>query len=864
MQPASRTASALEPYLRSCGYVKEQLAIPFQFDNVTVPIAAFACKPWDSWTACIAIVDANGDSKEAAAKVHPLGAPSVFACHADGVDWWAQGLSGPTTSRRIRWQEIGPAFKAHKSELSPSRIYSAKLHKSDAKASQLWFFDAGLMPAVERNRGKTLVRLIEQVIGDLHGALGSQLNSRQAQEDVYRTVFWLLAAKVLHDKKVPNFIKIDLRNVKEVFERIGRHHGERGRFPPFGKAGRPAIDAAAVRIATCGSLADVSSESLAYLNENTLIDKAAGGKRGKKTAAPYDIRKELGIHSTPSVLINHMLSQLWPLIKDINEDDRHVFEPACGHAPFLTAAMRWLRDWGKSGSSSSTHDYLRTHLHGLEEESFSEELARLSLTVADEPHGNSWEVKKGDMFKPGVLAKYARKCTILLANPPYEPFDDAAKKRYKQAGEPVTAITKAVEMLNRTLRNLPPGGVFGVVVPQGVLHDKESLSIRDFVLNKCELREVAVFADNLFEHSDHEVAVLIGRRCKGKPATSTLMYRRVREGGMEAFKERLEFSSGREVAQTRFAATKDLALLLPDLPELWDYLGDLPRLQHVANIQQGFQFLGKEELKGREVVSRTKRPGWIKAVLRADDGYNVWEAPRTEFIDADRKNIRTPGPLKSLGIPQVIVNYNPVSRDPWRVKPMIDEVGLAVSSNFVVFRPTQSKVSLRVIWAVLNSPIANAYSFCWAGKRHTLVKEWRAFPMPAIPPERQRAIEDWVNRYFAAAKAADEAFMREKDENAIRNALLRVDAEVLKLYNLSPRLERRLLDLFPGVERKGVGCKFGDYFPADFKPYIPLHEYISEEYQRSTAGELSRNFQPVRSKAALAALDLAEKLAAGY
>ena len=86
--------------------------------------------------------------------------------------------------------------------------------------------------------------------------------------------------------------------------------------------------------------------------ENALVDKAAGGKKAKKGEKSYDIRKELGIHSTPSALIHHMLSQMWSMIEEIKPEDRNVFEPACGHAPFLTAAMRWLRDWKQSGQST--------------------------------------------------------------------------------------------------------------------------------------------------------------------------------------------------------------------------------------------------------------------------------------------------------------------------------------------------------------------------------------------------------------------------------------------------------------------------------------------------------------------------------
>jgi len=89
--------------------------------------------------------------------------------------------------------------------------------------------------------------------------------------------------------------------------------------------------------------------------------------------------------------------------------------------------------------------------------------------------------------------------------------------------------------------------------------------------------------------------------------------------------------------------------------------------------------------------------------------------------------------------------------------------------------------------------------------------------------------------------------------------LQHVDAEILRLYDLPPRLERQLLDLFSGFRRRGVPFNFSRYFPEDFKPYFPLHVYLSEEYQRSTAGALRKRYKPVTDPVILAALDHAVK-----
>jgi hypothetical protein len=859
--PPALTASSLKPFLRRCGYTDSRLGEKYRFGNQTAPLAGFFGKPWDTRSACLGIVNADADSRAAAQLCLPLGTPTAFVCRTDVLDWYKLTPEGPSDARSIPARQIEGFFREHSRDLAPETIYAAKTRRSMPGARQLWFVDVGLMPAVERRDGETLHRLVEKAIQDLAAALGGQLRSRKAFADLYKTVFWLLAAKLLHEKDVENFKRIDLADVDDVFRRVGRHYAGIEDLPPGGKAWRPAIDAVAASIAEWGYLGSISTESLAYLYEKALIDKRPSGAAAKKLAKGTDIRKELGIHSTPPALVDHMLAQLWPFIEQIEPADRRVCEPACGHAGFLVAAMRWLREFSALPEGQDRHRYLRDRLRGIEVDSFARELAKLSLTIADVPFGNSWRIDDKDMFAPGVLRRAARECTVLLANPPYEPFTPADKARYRKLGEPVTAITKAVEMLQRTLPHLPPGGVFGVVVPQGVLHDKESASVREFLLKHCELTEISLFADNLFEEADHETAILLGRR-KAAAASATLWYRRVRERGMDAFKERLSFSLERPVTQSRFARSAGSSLLLPDLEGVWDYLRGAARLGASVHVQQGFQFRSKEELKGREVESRTKRPGWRPAILRVDD-YPIWDLPKRTWTDYSPETLRQRGGGAKPGTPQVVVNYRPVARDPWRIKAAVDDQGLPVSSRFLVFRPKKDSVPLRVLWAILNSPIVNAYAYCFSGKRETLPKEWRALPLPVLTQDAKEAILRAALGYLRLAQPPETFALGEPDEELIQKALFEMDAAVLRAYDLPPRLERQLLDLFRGVERKSVGCRFPGYFDPSFRPCIPLHEYLSDEYRRSTAGQMLQRLQPVRSQAAIAALDAAEALAAG-
>ena len=84
-------------------------------------------------------------------------------------------------------------------------------------------------------------------------------------------------------------------------------------------------------------------------------------------------------------------------------------------------------------------------------------------------------------------------------------------------------------------------------------------------------------------------------------------------------------------------------------------------------------------------------------------------------------------------------------------------------------------------------------------------------------------------------------------DSDVRQALLALDAAMLRLYDLPPRLERQLLDYFAGHERRGVGCDFQGYYPLGFTSYLPLHLVISDRFQRAAADATADRFKPGES-----------------
>lgn len=849
MPPPALTAASLVPHLRRCRYVDALLATDYDFGRGTVPLAGFADTPHDARSICIAAVDTDSDPSNAVASLKPLGAPVIFACHSGRMQWWKQTTGSPEILESIDAGQVKGFFSEHAADFAPANIFEGKTRRRLPGQTQLTFVDAGLMPLVEHESGAELSSLVERVIRGMEKSLGRHIKTGAEVDAVYKSTFWLLAAKVLREKRVQNFITIKLDDIDDVFRRVGLHYGDTNGLPPGGKSWRAAITEAADTIDGFPRLAHVSTDALAHVYENAMI--------------PPEVRKANGTHSTPGALVDYMVWQLWPWIEALPVDRRHVFEPACGHGAFLVGALRVLRQWSGIDDEKARHEYLRKHLHGIEYDSFAWEVARLRLALADMPHGNSWDLTNADMLAGSKLEAEAKRSGVLLANPPYERFTKEERSAYAKARIALRANTKACEMLRRTIPHLTRGACFGVVVPLGFLHSKEATELRRGLLADFELAEIDVFEDKLFEKSEPETAVLLGRRKLAARASGSLWYRRVRNIGVEAFRNRFAFSSEERVQTSRFEGGESANLFVPELDSVWRYLAEGSTLGTIATIGQGLFHRGESLPRSAWTIHDPAHSQDTLGYANVPDDLDIFRLPKPVGINLSEAAIDRIVAGAPTGKPQVLVNYSPVSREAWRLKATLDEKGLALTSRFIAVRPIHSSETALYLWAMLNSPLANAFAFCHLGKRDILVGTMRKMPVPCRSPEHAARIEEAAMRYRALAASFGPLYEPSATPEGIKQALLDMDAAVLRAYDLPPRLERQLLDLFQGVERKGVGCKFDSYFPPDFRPCIPLHEYISAEYKRSTTGELAKGFQPVRSKAAVAALDLAEELAAG-
>jgi hypothetical protein len=403
---------------------------------------------------------------------------------------------------------------------------------------------------------------------------------------------------------------------------------------------------------------------------------------------------------------------------------------------------------------------------------------------------------------------------------------------------------------------MQPGAVFGLVVPQTLLHSRNSVSLRGLIAKEFELQEICLLPDRVFKFSDAESALLIGRRrigARGKPVS--VRYRRVRERDVAQFRQNYATTSDRVVQPDRFADAPEHNMRLPDLEWIWAHLGDLSRLENIAQLGQGLFYRGGEELpSGAVTVSKSRFAGAVKGFASWRPNTQVHELPEEVWMNLDPSVADRRVTGANVGIPQVLLNYARVSRGPWCLEALIDREGHAVTSRFITVRSLSDGLPLEFLWAVCNSPLANAYVYAHSMQRDILVGLARRLPVPPLARGAVDSVCAAAHNYLAAAASTAQVLEAGRDEAEIRNLLLRLDAEVLRLYELPARYERQILDLFCDWTRPGVPVHFCGYFPQDFEPCVSLHDYISNDYVRSTAGALNGRYEPVKDPDLLRAL----------
>lgn len=802
---------AIEAELIRIGYRSETVVRDYEFADVfsargelrSVSLAAFTQTPESERSAAFSVIVPEGDVETEVAAHRALGAPLIFSIDATEVGVWrVSGDDRPELLERVGLDALPELFKRNAERWSPDSV------------RQLDFVDLGLLPAIEREIHSKLDRLLKEVIG----LLIPRGNVRR-EEAAFRTTFRLLAAKVLQDRRHPLAEDWDKSDVTSVLAVIEEFYS----LPqmPSGRDHLPIRDLknAWSVLTNAISFRNISSDNLAFVYENTLVTT--------------DTRKRFGTHSTPRQVAEYILGRID--LSRFDLDSLKIQEPFAGAGIFLVSAHRHLRDllpvdW----SAERRHKFMTARIGGAEIEAFACEVATLSLILADYPIANDWKIDTVDLFQGSNLAERVADATVVLCNPPFEKFTLEQRQAYPEMA--ARTVSRPMAVLHTVLDQQP--AAVGFVLPHGILRQKQYAELRARIVELYSEIELVSLPDRIFAKAGYEPALLIATEPRSpSQIQTTLVSTVVNDADLKEFLE-----VGRtSVSRQRVKVVSGGRLWIEAIEDVFEYLDRNPRLGSVADVYRGLEWR-----KQSDGVSQEPRPGFQPGIYRPAISLTPFMIHGSGYLNFDPEAARRSKPLeRPWDRSKVLTNRQRKSRGPWKIMAAFDETGLAVSQQGLGVWPKGSEVSGVAIEAILNGPLANAF-FTERASGHAFTNKLLA-ELP-IPKELDtKRIGALVSRYRKALGKLGP--LENVDDEVLNRLLIAIDAEVLRSYDLPPRLERRLLEYFRGHKRP-VPHEFVEWIPKAFTAFIPLHEYIAGDYKKNVGPWVLDVFTPAPTEEA--------------
>jgi hypothetical protein len=793
--------------------------------NRKVSLAAFTHTPPSYRNAALAVVDAKGrNAEEIAIEYRALGAPLLFLIEANDVTvWQIKSAGAPRLITRAPLGELEALFSQHADDWHPQSIHRAKSIGQFSRSYQLDFVDLGLLPAIEGELHAKLDRLLNETLVEAIGLRPRGTRYQINQRLLFRTIFRLLAAKVLQDRGHELAATWNPADINSVLREISKYYTLEP-LPGEQTSLQNAIFASSWdRLRSAINFRNISADDLAFVYENTLITP--------------DTREHFGTHSTPRPVAEYVVSRLefWRH----NPQDLRVYEPFAGAGIFMVAALRHLREllpihW----TDQQRHEFLMQRIAGDEIEPFAKEVATLSLILADYPNANGWAVSQVDLFKEYQIAKRARASNVILCNPPFEDFTADERNKYPEAAS--RSISKPIAALEAALDARPKA--IGFVLPEPFLKGSQYQVQRQRIERLYKDIELVALPDRTFKHSVVRSSLVIACEPRENQTTGTFLKSSVITVG-----DRDRFLRSGEVTKTRSVSRRFSKgageLWINELEEVWESLTSNPTLESVASVHRGLHWHGGQP----SAVRDTQHKGFALGI-HAANAVKAFALQEPEYLDYRSDNIRRAGDLPWAEA-KILANAARLSRGPWCFAAAIDNEGLIFSQQLFGIWPKPA-ARLHALCALLNSPLANAYIASHSPADRIRVHTVLSVPIPVgIPKE----IDELAKQYMRIVAHGESLFSTRITERADK-ILDQIDAHVLQAYDLPPRLERQLLEYFRGEQRPTLH-EWSHWFPESFTPFIPLHEYLSEDHRKARKELLLKVFTPLPDDEAIALRD---------
>lgn len=817
MEGPTNISSAIVSGLRQLGYTDSLLRQHYTFrdwfsetavDRMAL-VAAFGQTPLSFDSALIGVANANGlRSLPLVSAFRALGAPILLEIDNDHVREWAVA---PAENEHHLIQthaahKLPDLFVRRSQDWRPAELLRAKNIRRFRWERQLDLFE-GLLPELESQIQSKLDPLLRETLSIVEESYVDSTGHRPDPKDLFKLVFWLLAAKVFHDRKLDNFHLLSSKDPDILIESVAKKYSK---LKPQ-LLNRAARKEAARAIWSALDFRNLSVDVLSEIWSTTLVDK--------------ETRDTLGIHRTSRSIVRYIVERI--PFPDLRDHSKIIFEPCCGSATFLVGAMNRLRQELTKLSDDERHAYFVRHLVGMEKDPFGLEISNLVLTLADFPNPDGWEVDSSDVFSEGAMEYFLQRAGVVLSNPPFEEFNTGERRTYRYS-----SVLKPAELISRILSHLHPHGVLGMVLPRTFVDGNSYAPTRKLIADRYGQIELTVLPDRAFE-ADAEIALLIAsdpiphERCQ-------VATRRVADTPHDWVKFERNHrvtSESRALLEPRQAIDR---LVVPELQDIWHHLEIYPVLaDYSTRINRGIRWNrpmrtkdGKETGMRGLFVKDQELDGYIRGVAPRTT-FSIFEVPLMKWLSVRLEDRSTKASELPWSEPKVILNKFARRRGPWRIGSFPDIEGVSCYQTYLAVWP--KGYDEVVTSAILNGPVANAYVATREGKIDVTIETLKSLPMPILSHASCQTVSALVATYQKVIGRKSDRTTSDAEE-----ILKQIDALILDGYDLAPRLERHLLDHFRSHKRP-TPHRFGDYFPQDCEFYLSLSRFLSVDHSGISA-----------------------------
>src|SRR5205085_292722 len=259
-----------------------------------IDAAAFGQTPVSYDSVCIGVARANGLREQSLVNQYrALGAPILLEVDNYEVREWAVSRNENEHALVASYpiENINQMIEGRAPKWKPEPLLRDKNIVKFDWAPQYGLF-AGLLPELEEHIQETLEPLLRNALATTKAVYQDSSSKREPNSaDLFKLTFWILTAKVFHDRRVSGFISLGA-DPDDILSAVARRYDED--VPHL--LNRKAREAAVECIWSELDFRNLSVEVLSQMWSTMLVDD--------KT------KKRLGIHRTPRTIVRYIVERM--------------------------------------------------------------------------------------------------------------------------------------------------------------------------------------------------------------------------------------------------------------------------------------------------------------------------------------------------------------------------------------------------------------------------------------------------------------------------------------------------------------------------------------------------------------------------